>query len=48
MNEKLTKAPDGGRSIKKLYLDDMMLFEYDARDKKRWTERAVARKKPLV
>lgn len=49
LNEKLTKPLDEGRSIKRLYLSNMWLFEYDARDrKKRGAEKAVGLGKRLV
>lgn len=42
MNEKLTKAPDEGRYIKQLYLNNMHLLESDAKDKRnQWAKKAV-------
>lgn len=49
MDKKLSKAPDEGRSIKKLDLYSMPLFE-NVRDdkKKKWAEKIPAWKKRLM
>lgn len=40
MNEKLFTNPDEGSSIKQLFLNNMLLFEYDPRNKKnQWVEK---------
>lgn len=49
VNEKLTKAPDDGRSTKQLYLNYMRYFWYHPKDRtRRWVEKVVARKKRLI
>lgn len=44
MIEKLTKAPDGKRSIKQFYLKNIRLFDYDPKEnKRRLAEKAANR-----
>lgn len=49
MIEKLSKPPDDESLIKHLYMNNMLLFGYDLRDKeKQWAEKAAARERHLV
>lgn len=49
LNEKLTRVPDQGRSIKQWALNNMRVFEYDRGDIiKRWAVKVASRERHLV
>lgn len=49
MNQTFVRVPDVGRLTEQLYSNNMQMFKYDQRDKKkRWAENAVSREKRLA